>query len=341
METSVWQPSGDSVNRLRELLRDSPEPLTAKSLQTTLGLKAKAWKATVEEALRDGFAKVWSKNRYWYVGEEDAIAARIPRLLEILREAATPLAEAQIAAGIGVTPAETKIVLKKAVADGSVYKWAGSRYWHLGQQEAIAARVPRLLAVLREAAAPINEAQIAGAMGVGPAEAKQVVRKALADGAVRKWPQSRYWHQDEDQAVREFVFARLREAPLPASSEAPPFASSKTMAKVLKALLASKEIVLAYMLPGAQTAAPSSASELLAAVQKLQRGPGVPVSVQELRAAAPMAKGDFDRAALELADRQLVYLTTHDHGWALPEADREVLIHDGGKKLYVAVTLRD
>jgi hypothetical protein len=83
-------------------------------------------------------------------------------------------------------------------------------------------------------------------------------------------------------------------------------------------------------------------AEVLDAVRRLEPAPGVPVTVQSLRAAVKGAgKADFDAAVLALADAQKVYLTTHDHGWALPESERDQLVWDGGQKLYVAVAIRD
>jgi hypothetical protein len=80
---------------------------------------------------------------------------------------------------------------------------------------------------------------------------------------------------------------------------------------------------------------------LLERIRALEEAPGVPVTVHSLRAAFPgIPKFDFDRAVLALADQGQVFLIQHDHGWALPEAEREALVHDGGTKLYVGVKLR-
>jgi hypothetical protein len=83
-------------------------------------------------------------------------------------------------------------------------------------------------------------------------------------------------------------------------------------------------------------------AEVLDAVRRLEPAPGVPVTVQSLRAAVNGAgKPEFDGTVLALADAQKLYLTTHDHGWALPESERDQLVWDGGQKLYVAVAIRD
>lgn len=82
-------------------------------------------------------------------------------------------------------------------------------------------------------------------------------------------------------------------------------------------------------------------ARLLDRLHGLEEQPGVPVTVHRLRTAFPgVAKADFDRAVLALADQGQVFLIQHDHGWALPEAEREALVHDGGTKLYVGLKLR-
>ncbi len=94
----------------------------------------------------------------------------------------------------------------------------------------------------------------------------------------------------------------------------------------------------------AHTPAPETplAERILEAVGRLQPAPLVPVTAQALRAAlAGVSQTEFDACVITLADQRKLYLTTHDHGWALPEAERETLVWDGGAKLYVAVTLRD
>jgi hypothetical protein len=86
---------------------------------------------------------------------------------------------------------------------------------------------------------------------------------------------------------------------------------------------------------------PGLAGRILAALRELEPTPGAPVTANALRArVADAGKAEFDRAVIQLAEQQQVYVTRHDHGWALPESDRQELIHDGGTNLYVAVATR-
>ena len=117
--------------------------------------------------------------------------------------------------------------------------------------------------------------------------------------------------------------------------------------RLLKAQVSETEIRALLDWPQAAAAAPAETTaawpdRILDAIRRLESVPSAPVTVQSLHAALPeLSKTDFDRLVISLADRQRIYLTTHDHGWALPDPEREQLVWDGGQKLYVAVTLRD
>ena len=99
------------------------------------------------------------------------------------------------------------------------------------------------------------------------------------------------------------------------------------------------EIQPAKSQPEQRTTAISDA--IYQAATRLQPAPGVPVLMRDLRSAVEAEKTEFDAGVLSLADAQKVYLTTHDHGWALPEIERQHLVWDGGQKLYVALTVRE
>ncbi len=75
---------------------------------------------------------------------------------------------------------------------------------------------------------------------------------------------------------------------------------------------------------------------------------GVPIDLTSLRKKFPqLSKAGFDRAILRLADERLIYLTTHDHGPALPASRQADLVSDpktkghGRPSLYVAAQLRN
>ncbi len=262
-----------------------------------------------------------------------------PSLELLLHQSREPLPAKSLQSALALKPKVWKALLADAVAKGIAKAWPKGRYWHLSPNEAIAANIPGLVEVLRQSAAPLTEAELALRMGLPASGVKPVVKAAIAAGQVVKWPKSRYWHQAEAAAVRQHLLEALQAGSLPAhrlERATPAYSSPKTVAKILKEMLAAGTVVLAYTLPPADLS-----QQLLDAIQGLQRGPGIPVPVRDLRAAVPSAKADFDRAVLALADGQRVYLTTHDHGWALPQGEQDILVHDGGTKLYVAVTLRD
>jgi hypothetical protein len=124
---------------------------------------------------------------------------------------------------------------------------------------------------------------------------------------------------------------------------------------LMRAGITDQEIRIAGFGPGAETtplaqagqleskiqSTASLAGRILVALREIEPAPGAPVTANALRARVPDAgKAEFDRAVMQLAEQQQVYVTRHDHGWALPESDRQQLIHDGGTNLYVAVATR-
>lgn len=194
------------------------------------------------------------------------------------------------------------------------------------------------------------------------------------------WPNyrgaARFWHRDPAEVIREKMLHVLADAALTRKDviaqvtrncyncgrkPAEQALAGLTKEGVIKTARIFGQTALHYRADRPQTLAATSMrmlmerlkkfdagqqsdlpERILDAVRRLQPGPGVPVTVQSLRAAIPgAAKPEFDEAVLSLADRQKLFLTTHDHGWALPESEREQLVFDGGQKLYVAVTLRD
>ena len=262
-----------------------------------------------------------------------------PSLELLLHQSREPLPAKSLQTALSLKPKQWKALLADAVAKGIAKAWPKGRYWHISPNEAIAASIPLLISVLQQSDAPLTEAELASRMDLPAPEGKPVLKAALAANNIVKWPKSRYWHMTETQAVRRHLLDALQSASLPANrleQATPAYSTPKITAKVLKEMLTAGAVVLAYTLPPADLSL-----QLLDAVKQLQVAPGVPVPVRDLRARVAAPKPDFDRAALALADRQQVYLTTHDHGWALPAAEQDILIHDGGNKLYVAVTLRD
>jgi plasmid stabilization system protein ParE len=213
--------------------------------------------------------------------------------------------------------------LSQAARSGAVFVWPRYRnlvrYWSRDPRGLIRERILEILGVTAMTRADLVREVRRRAFHCGTWPAESALRELLREGAVK--------------VAKLGVGNLYYRAGHPQVLVAP---STAALAERLKRFGAGASI--AVPVPGPQALEERIASE----IARLQTAPGVPVTVQNLHAVLPgVAKAEFDAAVLALADRQKIYLTTHDHGWALPESERDRLVWDGGQKLYVAVALRD
>ncbi len=224
-----------------------------------------------------------------------------------------------------------KVVLQEAAASGAVHAWpkyrGAARYWHRDPSEVVRQAITTVLAgnamPKRELVTAASRQAFNFPKKAVEATLSTLVKSGTILPAKPVGPTAFYYLPDHTEALARAAHAAVDErlarlgidSPAPRTVAAPPPATHESEA--------------------------SLSDRILEALRRLQPAPAVPVTVQSIRAAVPNAdKLSVDRAILALADQQKVYLTTHDHGWALPEAQREELVFDGGQKLYVAVTLR-
>jgi hypothetical protein len=254
-------------------------------------------------------------------------------IVAYLSEAPAPVTRKKVEKDLKVN----KGSLDEAAASGRLFAWpkyrGAERYWHRNPAVVVREAVVSVLA----GAALAKKDLVAKAAKLSFNCPKKVVEAAVAalvrDGAVKTakpvGPGALFYSPAHPEALvrsaHEMVDERLRRAGVDTGLRAAEFVPAPA--------------------PLSEPAPPPAASleeRILDVVRRLQPAPAVPVTVQSIRAAVPDAgKKSVDQAILALADRQKVFLTAHDHGWALPEAQREELVFDGGQKLYVAVTLRD
>ncbi len=224
------------------------------------------------------------------------------------------------------SPSQFADLLAEAVQQGAVYAWPryrnSARYWYRDPATVVRDQV---LAVAGEVARSKQEL------------VAQVVRRSYNCG-----------RKPVEQSIGELLKSGgLRSAkPIGSTALYYPAGSPAALVAGCVAVLTERLRKLGIDEPVNLSVAPTSAEpvpeDLLGTIRRLQSSPGVPVTVQSLRAALPwLTKQGLDHAVLSLADQQKLYLTTHDHGWALSETEREQLVWDEGQKLYVAVTLRD
>lgn len=212
--------------------------------------------------------------------------------------------------------------LAEAVEAGAAVEWPkfhGPRYWRRAPASLVREEILAIAASEALAKDKLIRAAVRRAHHPGAKLAESALRDLLKEGLLYRQKllgPALYFRSDHPETFAEASFQAVREG--------------------LRRFGISE--------PTERTAAPRPTPDgaVLAGIVRLQPSPGVPVTVASLRAAiGGLSKAAFDSAVLALADQQRIYLTTHDHGWALPEADREQLVWDGGQKLYVAVTLRD
>ncbi len=218
--------------------------------------------------------------------------------------------------------------LAQAMEAGTIFAWPryfnSPRYWH--RETAPVVREAMLTIARRDAMSKTNLIRATAKMAhnCGVPAAKAALTSLVKSGEVRSaktvGATGLYYATDTPQALVSASLALLME-------------------RLRRLNIDAGEISTGTGAPAQATPLTESTFE---AIRRLQPSPGVPVSVQQLRSAMVRAsKQELDAAVLSLADAQKIYLTTHDHGWSLPEAEREQLVWDGGQKLYVAVTLRD
>jgi hypothetical protein len=239
--------------------------------------------------------------------------------------------------------AATIQAVEGALSARAAFRWpSGKTYkvWRIEPQAFVTERLLKAAGEVALAEPALLRRATAGKLA-NSKQAQEVFRKLVAEGALRRLPRVQ---------GRGFVYA-------PSTGSHAYLASSagdlgKFFERFRQAGATNAEI-LAFMATSLGEAAPAVvpstapqprqlADELYRKLRELTRGEMIPLTVHRLRAEfLTVPKADFDRAALELAEKQRVYLTTHDHGWALPQEEREQLVNDGGGNLYVAIALRD
>lgn len=225
---------------------------------------------------------------------------------------------------------KTVEALSQAVSAGGAFSWktrATVGYWHSAAEAVIRERLLRL-AEVQALAGPALAAQASRQKPACSRDfAEGVLKTVLREGSIKSASvlgQSRLLYSAQHPAALvKAAFIGLQAKLTKLGFDWQTFAVTPDLEA-----------------PPPETAA-SPDSEILDAMRRLQQAPGIPVTAHELRNALPhLSKADLDRAVLNLADREKVHLIAHNQGWALEEAQRNQLIHDGGRSLYVAITLR-
>ena len=242
----------------------------------------------------------------------------------------------ELRASHGWRPEELKGIIAEGISHGLIFEWPAyrrsARYWHCDDKRYVR---DRIIEIASKAALPKRDLALRAAKAAhnyGAKKAEAQIQHLVKEGAVKKTQAlvgggSLFYESGSPWALLETsartLVEKFRQLGVEESDVAKVFAPTPTIATPMQPTAAKPEL----------------SQSIYEALQQMERGP---VTVYRLRAAVPQAsKKDFDQAVLALAEQQRVYLSRHDHGWALPEDERERLVHDGGTNLYVAVTLRD
>jgi hypothetical protein len=257
--------------------------------------------------------------------------SKLSLVTEYLRSAPAPVTGKNLQKALKKQPQmaeeEVTAALTEAVQAGRVHAWPGRspRYWHRAPK----AFIQEQLQEVASEEALSGEELVARAARKCLGCAQPLVKKEL--DALKK----------AGNIIAPPIFAKKLYC-TPGSHRALVRGSLKELRqKLLKAGASNDEIQSELAGPAVPAVPPDLAERIATALRGIEPVHGAPVPVQQLRAAVPdLTKQEFDRAALALADRQQVYLSRHDHGWALSKDEQEKLVHDGGDALYVAIAFR-
>ncbi len=272
----------------------------------------------------------------------DTVRSQVAHIVDYLQKAPSPVTTKQLQKALGtlhkITESEVTAGLEEAGRLCQAYKWKGRslRYWHSDMKAFVQERLLEIA-------------------GLEALSAKELVARAarISKGCTQADVEKEFKALKQ---ARRIVGKKIFGQSVLYYIDGSPGALIKGSIQVLcdklrKSGVTDEQIESEFKgivqppvssLP-VETPAPRGdlGASITSALRQLEPAHGAPVSVHRLRSALPDAdKRAFDEAVLNLADQQVVYLTRHDHGWALPQEEREELIFDGGDALYVAVAFR-
>ena len=245
----------------------------------------------------------------------------VQTIVRYLEGEPAPVSRAKLSKDLRLTAKQADAHLSEAVRSGAAFQWprlrGAVRYWHRDPAVLVREEILNVAAGSALTRRELVRAISPRAHDCGTKIVQSTVRALLEEGWLRSGKTigpALCYRTDRPRPLVEASFAALSE-------------------RLRRLGIEDAEMATADVSP---------AEALFDQIVLLQPAPGIPVTVRSLRAAMPgMSKAEFDAAVLSLADQRRIYLTTHDHGWALPEAERHELVWNGGRKLYVAVTLVD
>jgi hypothetical protein len=257
------------------------------------------------------------------------------RILTAVREAKKPVTFKILAKLVKAKDERFRAALELAVSEHRVYRWPDYRrsqyFWHVSPEEA--AREAVLAAADTDALSKSNliKAAAKNLKGVPAKRVEIVVSALVAEKKLQAAPAfsstgkllvriggpEAYF-----RAARSFVERKIRSAGFDPVALFTESSSSPPHERLTKPRV-------------------DSAALILEAVRSLEPVRGVPVSTFRLRNHLPnLTKRELDAAALELREKQQVYLSLDADPYNLSQEDKNLLIDGQDGTYYVAVAIR-
>jgi len=257
--------------------------------------------------------------------------AEVQRIVEILKSAAKPMTFIQMKKATRLGDAGLKAALESGISEGAAFRWPdrgkSHYFWshsadHAAQQAVLAIASEEALSRTKLIARARKQIP-----GFPEKSMQRIVMNLAADRQL--------------QPVPAFTAGKL----LIRSGTTAPYAAAARKFIEEKFRKAGFDPALVFApAAGVRPAPPGAvdaAAQILEAIRSLEPVAGVPVSAERLRRHLPrLEKHDFDTAALELRDKERVFLSPHNNPLTLSEQERDLLIKGAGETYYVAIAIR-
>jgi len=360
-------PSPEARENVLTVIRSGAEPLNAAALTKLLlpphDIAAKELESILEEFVAAGALlrlpgkTATGKPQYW---DRDPASLRRAALQKALESAEFPQTVQDLAKNAAIPgkpkPAELLLLMEELIAAGVAFAMpvggakAKPRFWNRPPVDFGRLSLRRLL----ETKGPQTEVKLrAGLKEFSDEQFRTILESGLAAKEL-------FRHPAAGKVKKELIGAR------PASPEPYLGEIAAQLAKIVPQLLAAnlvREELRRYLVQVIETAgipfSPSAVAsgtsapdtrtdrsqadvDLVALIRQLEPGAdrGALVGARDLRRAARLEKGQFDRTVLDLARQGRLSLHYHDYPASLTPAERDELVTDGNGTYYVGIALR-
>ena len=261
---------------------------------------------------------------------QDALRQRI---LSALRASKKPVKFVDLAKLAKAKDEPFRAELAAAVDSRDVFRWPDRRraqyFWHVSPQTMAKEAILDSAAARALSKAALTKAAAKKSLGLSARQVQQSLPDLIRDGQLKEVPafasRSKLFIRPGGQqayfdAARAFVEDKIRRAGFDPA-----------------AFFAQKSSPLA----NAEDPPADPSALIVDAVRSLEPCAGVPVSTLRLRSRLHgFTKHEFDKAALELREKQQVFLSEHADPGNLSQEDKDLLIDGQDGTYYVAIAIR-